>query len=204
MADGKLIAGTAADGFAVAECEIAPDEVGLLPALIEEASGSGARRLWVHSPADLTPAGFTAVEGYRRLVIRSCPAGVPLPALDAATVEAVWPRAFAGQWGHKLIDAATARQVAGGADLTFIGLPDGAQWAGICRVEPAERRIDGPGFVGRPRTGDAVIRLLLGACACLEPGSAEVETWGESANPYLALGFTVAEETPGWELILAG
>lgn len=201
MADGKLIAGTAADGFPVAECELAPDETGLLPSLIQQAADSGAHRLWVHSAADLTPDGLTAVEGYRRLAIASCPAGTALPVLDAGTVAAVWPRAFAGQWGHKLVDAAAA-QAATGSGLVFLGLPDGGQWAGICAVEPAGRRIDGPGFVGRPRTGDAVIRLVLGACAYLGPGAAEVETWGEPAAPYLALGFTVAEETPGWELIL--
>ena len=50
---------------------------------------------------------------------------------------------------------------------------------------------------------DAVRRLILGACAYLGPGPATVETWGEPAAPYLALGFELAEEDRGWELLLA-
>jgi hypothetical protein len=141
VADGKLIAGTAADGFPVAECELAPDETGLLPSLIEQAADSGARRLWVHSAADLTQDGLTAVEGYRRLAIGSCPAGAPPPPCR--------PR------------------------------PDPAWSSSACPTA-------GSGLGSAPSS----------------PGTAEVETWGEPAAPYLALGFTVAEETPGWELVL--
>jgi hypothetical protein len=204
MTAGSLICGTATDGFPVAECELAAGDLGALPALIDEARRSGARRLWVHSSADLTRAGFTQAEGYRKFSAGSCPAGDPLPALGAQAVADLWPRAFAGQWGHKHVDAAAARAIAQSPDAVFLGLPAGSGWAGLCQVIPAERLIDGPGFLPGARTGDAVRRLVLGACAYLGPGPATVETWGEPAAPYLALGFTATEETGGWELDLAG
>jgi len=31
-----------------------------------------------------------------------------------------------------------------------------------------------------------------------------VETWGESADPYLAMGFAIAEKNGGWERIPRG
>lgn len=36
--------------------------------------------------------------------------------------------------------------------------------------------------------------------APLGPGPVVLETWGDHAEPYLALGFEVAEEIPGREL----
>lgn len=204
MTEGGLICGTATDGSPVAECELAVGDLAALPALIDEARRSGARRLWVHSSPDLTGAGFTQAEGYRKFFASSCPAGDPLPALDAEAVADLWPRAFAGQWGHKHVDAATARTIAASPDAVFLGLPAGSGWAGLCQVVAAERLIDGPGFLAGARTDDAVRRLVLGACAYLGPGPATVETWGETAAPYLALGFAVTEETSGWELDLAG
>ena len=43
---------------------------------------------------------------------------------------------------------------------------------------------------------------MLGAGALLGPGPVTLETWGDKAEPYLALGFETAEECPGWELAL--
>ncbi len=204
MTEAGLIRGTAADGSPVAECELATGDVAALPALIGEARRSGARLLWVHSSADLTGAGFTRAEGHGWFSAGAGPAGDPLPALDADTVADLWPRAFAGQWGHKHVDAATARTVATSPDAVFLGLPAGSGWAGLCQVVPAQRLIDGPGFLAGTRSDQAVRRLVRGACARLGPGPATVETWGDSAAPYLELGFAVTEETGGWELDLAG
>jgi hypothetical protein len=203
MTEDRLVPGVSTDGLPVAECELAASDLGELPALIEEARRSGARWLWVHSSADLAGAGFAPVDGYRKFSVGSCPAGDPLPVLDAGTVAGLWPRAFAGQWGHKHVDAVTARTVADSPGVAFLGLRTGSEWTGLCQVVPAERLIDGPGFIRDARSGDAVRRLVLGACAYLGPGPATVETWGESAVPYLALGFELTEETGGWELDLA-
>jgi len=63
MADGRLIPGVSTGGFAVAECVLAPGDLGELPALIDEARRSCAHRMWVHSSADLSAAGFAPVEG---------------------------------------------------------------------------------------------------------------------------------------------
>jgi hypothetical protein len=62
---------------------------------------------------------------------------------------------------------------------------------------------DCAGFIGSRRSPDAAQSLVLGACAHLGPGPVTLETWGDEAEPYLALGFSVAEECAGWELTLA-
>lgn len=49
---------------------------------------------------------------------------------------------------------------------------------------------------------DAAGALVLGAWAHLRPRPVTLETWGDTAGPYLALGFTIAEECPGWDLTL--
>jgi hypothetical protein len=63
MADDQLIPGVSTDGFTVAECVLAPGDLGKLPALIDEARRSGADRLWVHSSADRSATGFGPEEG---------------------------------------------------------------------------------------------------------------------------------------------
>ncbi|HMD93392.1 MAG TPA: hypothetical protein VKG80_12190 [Trebonia sp.] len=173
----RLVFGVAPDGFSVAECELAAGEVGLAPELIEEAARSGAERLWVHSPADLTASGFQPREGYRRFCLEACPRGEPLPVLDVETIADLWPRAFGGQWGHRHVDAATARAFTASGEAVFVGLREQGGWTGLCRIEPRERR-------------------YLGA------GPATVETWGEPAAPYLAMGFQVAEDVKGWPRVL--
>jgi hypothetical protein len=62
--------------------------------------------------------------------------------------------------------------------------------------------IDGPGFVGRPRTAEVVQALVRGGFARLGAGPVTVQTWGEPAAPYLALGLELAEDGGGWELVL--
>ncbi len=107
---------------------------------------------------------------------------------------------FAGQWGHQEVD----EEWAAAADAIYVGLRDEAFWVGLCRVEPQSRLIDGPSFLDGARTPDRVRRLVLGACAQLSPGPVTVATWGESADPYLAMGFAITEENGGWERIPRG
>jgi hypothetical protein len=170
----------------------------VLPSLVEDAARRGARRLWVHSTADLREAGFAPRQGYRRFTADACPPGEPLPVLDIATVLELLPRMFIGQWGHKLFDPAWAAS----AEAIYVGLSRQASWVGLCRVERDRRLIDGPGFIDGSRTDAAVRRLVLGACAQLSEGPVTVDTWGEPAEPYLASGFEMAEEDGGWERVL--
>lgn len=187
-------------GEAIAECELEPGDIGLLAALSQEAKRHGASYLCVYCTADLTGAGFERRLGYRRFTASHALAAKPLPVLDAAAVREVWPRSFIGQWGHHQIEPADFEAF---ADSVFVGLRRGGSWAGICRVEPDHRHIDGPGFAGWPGNGDAVKQLVAGASALLRPGLVTLETWGDQAEPYLELGFEIAAECPGWELALA-
>lgn len=82
------------------------------PAASRLIMGLSTALLWVHCSADLSGAGFTRREGYRRFAASGSPAGEPLPLLDAGTVADLWPRAFRGQWGHKHVDSDTARSIA--------------------------------------------------------------------------------------------
>ena len=184
----------------IAEIELAPDETAQLTELASEAAGQGARRLCVYSMADLSGAGFERREGYRRLTAADAPAGDPLPVLDAASVRDVWPRSFIGQWGHHLVSPADYDAI---AEAVFVGLPNGEHWLGICRIEPGRGLIDGPGFHGWPGDTSARQALVLAAGALLGGGPVTLETWGDPAEPYLAVGYRVAEECPGWELPLA-
>ena len=194
-AAGRLIYARTPGGEPVAECELEPGEVGLLAGLVSAAAAGGAALLWVHSTADLSGAGFERRHGYRRLVASAGLAGEPLPVLDTGTVLELMPRAFVGQWGHHEFNA----EWAASAGARYVGLGSPGSWSGLCRAEPAHGLIDGPGFVGGPGTPEAVRRLVLGAAACLRPGPVTVETWGEPADPYLELGFSIAEECGGWE-----
>ena len=167
-------------GEPIAEYELEPGDVGLLPMLATAAREHGASRLCVYAAADLSTAGFERREGYRRFTASAVPAGDSLPVLDAQTVAALWPRAFIGQWGHHLVKPADIDALPG---AIYVGLPDGDNWFGLCRVEPEGRLIDGPGFVGRRGTAQQAQALVLGACAQLGPGLATLETWGDRAEP---------------------
>lgn len=195
----KLLFGVSAAGDPVAECVLGSDELELLPELAEAAVRGGAARLWVHCAEDLREDGFTACEGFRSFVLTECPAGDPLPVLDAATVRALLPRAHIGQWGHKQV----TDEFLASSELTYVGLGGPGEWTGLCGVDIGQRVIDGPGFVDVRRTDAAVERMVLGACALVGEGPIAVHTWGEPAAPYLAMGFSIATEDGGWERILA-
>ncbi len=83
---GRLVFARTPAGAPVAECELDAGDLGLVPGLAREATARGCALLWVHSSADLGPAGFTARPGFRRFSMVSAPAGDPLPLLDIATV----------------------------------------------------------------------------------------------------------------------
>lgn len=195
----KLLFGVSAAGDPVAECVLGPAELELLPELAEAAVRGGAARLWVHSAEDLREDGFTACEGFRSFMIADCPAGDPLPLLDPSAVRDLLPKAYIGQWGHKQI----TDEFLAATQLTYIGLGGPGEWTALCGVDTSQRHIDGPGFLGASRTDAAVERIVLGACALVGDGPVTVRTWGEPAAPYLALGFSITEEDPGWERILA-
>jgi hypothetical protein len=186
-------------GEPIAEYELEPGDEGLLPMLAAEARQHGASRLCVYSTSDLSEAGFARREGYRRFTASDVPVGDSLPVLDPETVAAVWPRAFVGQWGHHLVQSADFDALPG---AIYVGLSDGGDWLGLCRAEPERRLLDGPGFVGQPGSAQQAQALVLGACAQLDSGPVTLETWGDRAEPYLELGFSIAEECPGWELAL--
>jgi hypothetical protein len=194
----RLVFARSPAGEPVAECELDAPEVGLLPELVRAATSRGCAWLWVHSDANLSPAGFTARPGYRRFTAASPPPAEPLPLLDTAEVLRLLPRAFIGQWGHHEFDAAWA----GSAQASYVGLGRPGAWTGLCRFEPDRRHVDGPGFPARAGSPDAVRRLVLGALARLGPGPVTVETWGEPAGPYLELGLAIAAECGGWERAL--
>lgn len=194
---GRLIFARSPAGDPIAECELNAAETSLIGAIAEEARSGGARLLWVHCTADLSSAGFSRRPGYRKLAADAVPQGDPLPVLDIATVLDLWPQAFIGQWGHHRVDPAD--EIPPG---TFLGLRADGSWAGLCRAEPAGRHIDGPGFVSGSGSPDATRRLVAGACAYLGPGPATLETWGDPAEQYEALGFRTIEECGGWEMTL--
>lgn len=195
---GRLVFARTPAGAPVAECELDAGDLGLLPGLAREATARGCALLWVHSSADLTPAGFTARPGFRRFSAADPPPGDPLPLLDTAAVLDLLPRAFHGQWGHHEFDAAWARS----AEARYVGLGRPGAWTGLCRFEPHRRYLDGPGFLAGNRSPDAARRLVLGALARLGPGPVTIETWGEPPDVYLELGCTVDEECGGWERAL--
>ncbi|HEV2376594.1 MAG TPA: hypothetical protein VGS19_31015 [Streptosporangiaceae bacterium] len=194
---GRLVFAWSPAGDPIAECQLDATETSMAGVLAEAASRGGARLLWVHCTADLSGAGFSRRPGYRKLTVDAVPPGDPLPVLDTATVLDLWPRAFIRQWGHHRIGPDVEIPPGG----SFLGLRAGASWAGLCRAEPDQRHIDGPGFVPGSGSPDAARRLVLGACAYLGPGPATLETWGDPAE-YEAIGFQTIEECGGWELAL--
>jgi hypothetical protein len=197
-ADG-LQYGHSPAGEPIAEYELEAGDEGILPMLATAARQHGASRLCVYSAADLSAAGFAGREGYRRFTASAVAAGDSLPVLDPETVAILWPRVFIGQWGHHLVQPVDYAAV---DDAIYVGLPDEDDWLGLCRVELERRHVDGPGFVGRPGSPQQAQALVLGACAQLGPGAVTLETWGDRAEPYLELGFSIVEDCPGWELAL--
>src|SRR5215469_6054696 len=102
----RLIFARTPAGEPVGECDLAPSDLDLLPALADEAAARGAALLWVHCPADLSDAGFARRHGYRRFSAQALPEGDRLPLLDSSTALDLLSRAFLGQWGHHQVDEA--------------------------------------------------------------------------------------------------
>jgi hypothetical protein len=150
----------------------------------------------VHSTADLSEAGFARRQGYRRFTAQALPSGDQLPLLDTETALDLLSRAFIGRWGHHQLDDTAAAFL---AQTRFVGLGEPGDWTGLCGFEAERRYIDGPGFIAGQRSPDAVRHLVLGAAAHLGPGPVTLETWGDPADVYIDLGFSVEEESSGWE-----
>jgi hypothetical protein len=79
---------------------------------------------------------------------------------------------------------------------------------GVCRVEPAEGLIDGPGVVAAHR-GDlsGYENLLTAAMALVDGPSVAVGSWGEGPDRTAVckrLGLATAEYTGGWEFVCGG
>jgi hypothetical protein len=160
-----------------------------------------AELLWLHTNADLTAHGFESFPGYVRLRAEGPPWGEASPRLAPEEFAATQDAAFRGLWGHKLV----------GPDATpptgtiVLGLYEGNDPVGLCTIFPAERLIDGPGVLPRVRHPAAYSRLLLGACAELDAGSVDLESWGDDPGviaAYEELGFVVVERTGGWQLLV--
>ncbi|HYK32903.1 MAG TPA: hypothetical protein VEV63_13125 [Streptosporangiaceae bacterium] len=193
---GRLVFARTPAGEPVAECEVAPGDIGALTALADEAAAGGAALLWVHCSADLSEAGFARRHGYRRFAAQALPSGDRLPLLDTATALDLLSRAFLGRWGHHQLDDTAEAFL---AQTRFVGLGEPGHWTGLCGFEAERRNIDGPGFIVGQRSPDAVRRLVLGAAGHLGPGPVTLETWGDPADEYIDLGFSVEEESTGWE-----
>lgn len=198
----NVIIATSADGDTVAEADLSEPDAPDVAELLQIARAKHAHRAWAHSQDDLTAAGFARCDGYARLEAAAPAAGGSLPPLrDTAVISQLRHDCYRGMWGHKQPDPQYT-VVAGAVDL---GLREGDDWVGVCRVEPAERYVDGPGVLPDFRDPARAQLLLAAACALLGPGPVVVDTWGEPQAhlaAYGELGFVVAAQVPGWELRL--
>jgi hypothetical protein len=168
---------------------------------IGRARERGAELLWLHTDADLSAYGFESFPGYVRLRADRLPLGAALPRLAPKEFAATQDGAFRGLWGHKLV-ASDAEPPPG---AVVLGLYDEDDPIGLCTVVPRERLIDGPGVVPGARDPVAYARLLLGACAELGAGTADLDSWGDEPAviaSYEELGFAVVERVGGWQLRL--
>lgn len=193
-----LIFGRSSDDRLVAEAELDgadPDEV------ISDAAAVGAELLWIHSNTDLEERGFQRRNGYVRLHADSIPTGSALPQVPAADFSELTNEAFRGLWGHKHVD----QDALPPEHAEIVGLRRDGRIVGLCSVFPSARLIDGPGLIPRHRSVSNYVRLLLGACARLGSGPADIDSWGDSRNviaAYVRLGFQPIEQIAGWELDL--
>lgn len=171
------------------------------PAYVAAARERGAELLWLHSDDDLAPLGFARRPGYVRLHADEAPLGDDLHDVPEAHYAAVLDAAYRGLWGHKQVAAdATPPPGAVVAALHEAGTP-----IGLCTVFPDGRLVDGPGVAAGHRRAANYARLLAGACTRLGRGPVDVDTWGDAPEviaAYEKLGFSVVEQTGGWELRL--
>jgi hypothetical protein len=165
---------------------------------IEAARAEGAQLLWLHSNDDLSAHGFRHAGAYVRMHADEVPVRSREPSLlEERDYAEVLARAYSDLWGHKHVSPLAQPP----EDAIVVGLPV----VGLCRVFPAERRIDGPGVLPEGRSADAYASLLVAACAVLGPGPADLDSWGddeETIEAYEDLGFDVVERVQGWELQL--
>ncbi len=194
-----MLTGISSDGVSFAEAEL---DGGDPERVVERARECGATLVWVHANSDLSRFGFSRRNGYARLRANVLPPGEALPRLANTDYARMLEGVYRGLWGHKQV-AADAMPPLG---AVVLGLYDRAEPIGMCRVFPKARLIDGPGLLPKARDPGRYARLLLGACALLGPGPADLESWGDAADvvdAYVGLGFAVAEQVGGWELRLA-
>jgi hypothetical protein len=154
--------------------------------------------LWLHTNRDLSAEGFERFPGFVRLRAEHVDAGDALPALRPEDYAATLDLSYRGLWGHKLV-AADAKPPPG---AVVVGVYEREEPIGLSTIFPADRLVDGPGVRPAARTPDVYVRLLLGACAELDAGPIEVESWGDDPAviaAYEGLGFEVVERTAGWQ-----
>jgi hypothetical protein len=193
-----VLTGVSSDGVSFVEAELGngdPEDV------VEQARERGTTLVWVHTNSDLSRFGFSRRSGYVRLHTEAVPSGEALSRLADTDYARTLAGAYRGLWGHRQV-AADAIPSPG---AVVLGLHDGAEPIGLCRVFPEERLVDGPGLLPEARDAGSYARLLLGACAVLGPGPADLDSWGDSADvisAYVGLGFAVVEQIGGWELRL--
>jgi hypothetical protein len=162
------------------------------------ARAAGAELLWVHSNDDLSAHGFRRAGAYVRMRAEEVPLRGREPSiLEERDYAEVFARAYSGLWGHKYVSPLAEPP----ESAVVVGLPV----VGLCRVFPAERLIDGPGVLPEGRSADAYASLLVAACAVLDAGPADLDSWGdaeETIEAYEDLGFDIVERVQGWELEL--
>ena len=190
---------TTSDGRRVAEFDLRDGDP---LSAIAEARAGGASLIWAYGTPELEGHGFRAAGMYCRLHAEYVPRGEPLPTSSSPDLlYDLFDRGYCGLWGHKQVVRERFDALAVRADLVHVVLDE----IGVCRFEPADRLIDGPGVVTDARDPAVYARLVIGACAVLGEGPADLDSWGDAPDvlaAYRALGFDVIEQLDGYELTL--
>jgi hypothetical protein len=194
-----VLLSTASDGRVVAEADLAEDDPG---EAIAQARAGGAALVWAHGGHGLERHGFRPAGAYRRLHADAVPPGSELPrSTSPDRLFRLLDDGYRGLWGHKRVLRERVDALAARDDLVHVVLGE----IGVCRVEPDDRLIDGPGVVPGARDPANYARLVLGACAVLGDGPGTLDSWGDAPEviaAYNALGFVTVEEVQGYELEL--
>ena len=190
---------TAFDGRVVAEVDLTTGDPA---AAVAQARASGAALLWAYGDSALERHGFRPSGAYRRLHADALPAGAALPrSTSPELLFRLFDAGYSGLWGHKQVSREQFDSLAVRDDLVHVVLGE----IGVCRIEPADRLIDGPGVVAGAREPANYTRPLLGACAVLGKGPGSLDSWGDTPDvidAYHVLGFETVEEVQGFELEL--
>jgi hypothetical protein len=188
----------AADGSLVVYIELGPVGGSDLGQLIADARSSGIDSIWLKGHLTDSSLGFERVGGYARLETTRPLMRIELPTPPPDQIRALRITCFEGVWGHPEpanIDPST----------TFVGLPEAAGWIGICEVDTERRRIVAPAVRRGLHTPPRYARLVCGASQRLGTGPISLESCGDDEDTlaaYKALGFSLVEYTPGWQLNL--